>query len=161
MIYLLTLVLNYATNHTQKRCKTFDQTMSESILKEYFENKIGSEFLSADLNGSIKKLTYDTSEISVVEMESDSEYEVEPQHVNKILTDTLNGNLTFDNLKTIASGLMFSEYFTWDSETETGERVANILFELDNTGIGFPITTENLKLWKEYLESGIHKLKMK
>ena len=151
----------FATSVIQTRCKTFDQTMTESILKEYFENKISSEFLSADLNGSIKKLTYDTSEISVVEMESDSEYEVEPQHVNKILTDTLNGNLTFDNLKTIASGLMFSEYFTWDSETEIGERIANIIFELDNTGIGFPITTENLKLWKEYLESGIHKLNRK
>jgi len=135
--------------------------MTESILKEYFEDKISSEFLSTDLNGSIKKLTYDTSEISVIEMNSDSEYKVESQHLNKILTDTLNGNLTFDNLKTIASGLMFSEYFIWDSETNIGERVANIIFELDNAGIGFPITTENIKLWKEYLESGIYKLKRK
>lgn len=50
--------------------------MTESILKEYFENIISSEFLSADLNGSIKKLTYDTSQISVVEIESDSEFEI-------------------------------------------------------------------------------------
>tara|TARA_B110000114_G_scaffold158411_1_gene173637 strand:- start:208 stop:615 length:408 start_codon:yes stop_codon:yes gene_type:complete len=135
--------------------------MTESILKEYFENKISSEFLSADLNGSIKKLTYDTSEISVVKMESDSEYEVESQHVNKILNDTLNGNLTFDNLKTIASGLMFSEYFTWDSDTEIGNRIATIIVELDNTEINIPISTENLILWKEYLESGIHNLKIK
>ena len=135
--------------------------MTESILKEYFEDKINSEFLSADLNGSIKKLTYDTSQISVVAMESDFEFEVEQNHVNKILNDALNGNLTFDNLKTIASGLMFSEYFTWDSDTEIGNRIATIIVELDNTEINFPISTENLKLWKEYLESGIHKLKRK
>jgi len=135
--------------------------MTESILKEYFENKISSEFLSADLNGSIKKLTYDTSQISVVEMESDSEFEIEQSHLNKILNDVLNGNLTFDNLKVIASGLMFSEYFTWDSDTEIGNRIATIIVELDNTEINFPISTENLKLWKEYLESGIHKLKRK
>ena len=135
--------------------------MTESILKEYFENKISSEFLSADLNGSIKKLTYDTSQISVIAMESDSEFEVEQSHLNKILNDALNGNLTFDNLKIIASGLMFSEYFTWNSDTEIGNRIATIIVELDNTEINFPVSTENLKLWKEYLESGIHKLKRK
>lgn len=133
--------------------------MTESILKEYFENKISTEFLSVDLNGSIKKLTYDTSQISVVEMESDSEFVIEKSHLIKILKDTLNGNLTFDNLRTIASGLMFSEYFTWDSDTEIGNRIATIIVELDNTEINFPISIENLKLWKEYLESGIHKLK--
>lgn len=135
--------------------------MTESILKEYFENKISSEFLSADLNDSIKKLTYDTSQISVIEMESDSEFEVEQKHVNKILNDALNGNLTFENLETIASGLMFSEYFTWDSDTEIGNRIATIIVELDNTEINFPISIENLKLRKEYLESGIHKLNRK
>ncbi len=135
--------------------------MTESILKEYFENKISSEFLSADLNGSIKKLTYDTSEISIVRMESNSEFEVKKNYVEKILTETLKGNLTYENLKTIASGLMFSDYFTWDSDTEIGNRIATIIVELDNTEINFPISTENLKLWKEYLESGIHKLKRK
>jgi hypothetical protein len=133
--------------------------MTESILKEYFENKISTEFLSADLNGSIEKLTYDTSQINVVEMESDSEFEIKKTHLNKILNDTLNRNLTFNNLKTIASGLMFSEYFIWDSDSEIGNRIATIIVELDNTEINFPISTENLKLWKEYLESGIHKLK--
>lgn len=133
--------------------------MTESILKEYFENKIGSEILSADLNGSIKKLTFDTSQIIVIEMESYSEFEVEQTHLNKILNDTLNGNLTFDNIKTIASGLMFSEYFTWDSDTEIGNRITTIIVELDSTEINFPISTKNLKLWIEYLESGIHNLK--
>ena len=81
--------------------------------------------------------------------------------MEKILTETLNGNLTYENLKTIASGLMFSDYFTWDSDTEIGNRIATIIVELDNTEINFPISTENLKLWKEYLESGIHKQKRK
>ena len=135
--------------------------MTESILKEYFENKISSELLSSDLNGSMKKVTYDTSEISVVRMESNSEFEIEQKHVNKILTETINGNLTYDNLKTIASGLMFSDYFTWDSDTEIGNRIETLIVELDNTEINYPISNENLRLWKEYLESGIHKLKKK
>jgi hypothetical protein len=135
--------------------------MTESILKEYLENTISAEFLSADLNGSVKKLTYDTSQISVVEMKSDSEFEIGKIHLMKILNDTLNENLTFENLKTIASGLMFSEYFTWDSDNEIGNRIATIIQELDNSEIFFPISSENLKLWKEYLENGIHKLRRK
>ena len=135
--------------------------MTESILKDFFENKISSELLSSDLNGSIKKVSYDTSEISIVRMESKLEFEVEQNHLEKILTETLNGNLTYENLKTIASGLMFSDYFTWDTDTEIGNRIATIIVELDNTEINFPISTENLKLWKEYLESGIHKLRRK
>lgn len=135
--------------------------MSESILKEYFKNKISSEILSTDLNGSIKKVTYDTSEIGIVKMESKLEFKIEQKHVEKILTETLNGNLTYENLKTIASGLMFSDYFTWDSDTEIGNRIATIIMELDNTEINFPISTKNLKLWKEYLKSGNYKLKMK
>ncbi|MBR9847754.1 MAG: hypothetical protein GYB35_17415 [Algicola sp.] len=135
--------------------------MTESILKEYFENKISSELLSSDLNGSIKKVTYDTSEISVVRIESNSEFEIEQKHVNKILTETINGNLTYENLKTIASGLTFSDYFTWDSNNKIGNRIATIIVELDNTEINYPISNENLRLWKEYLESGIHKLKKK
>jgi hypothetical protein len=135
--------------------------MTESILKDFFENKISSELLSSDLNESIKKVSYDTSEISIVRMESKLEFEVEQNHLEKILTETLNGNLTYENLKTIASGLMFSDYFTWDTDTEIGNRIATIIVELDNTEINFPISTENLKLWKEYLESGIHKLRRK
>jgi hypothetical protein len=133
--------------------------MTENILKKYFENKVNSEFLSADLNESIIRLTYDTSQISVVEMESNFEFEIKQNHLNKILNDTLSGKLTFDNLKTIASGLMFSEYFTWNSDTEIGNRIATIIVELDTTEINFPISTENLKLWKEYLENGNHELK--
>ena len=79
-------------------------------------------------------------------MESDSEFEIQQSHLNKILNDALNGNLTFDNLKTISSGLMFSEYFTWDSDEEIENRIATIIMELDNTEINFPISKENLKL---------------
>lgn len=70
-------------------------------------------------------------------MESDSEFEIQQSHLNKMLNYTLNGNLTYDNLKTTAFGLMFSEYFSWDSETEIRNRMATIILELDNTKIKF------------------------
>lgn len=73
--------------------------MTEWILKEYFEDKISIEILSADLNGSNQKITFNTSKISVLEKGFDFGFEIEQKHLNKILTETLNGNLTYNNLK--------------------------------------------------------------
>ena len=131
----------------------------DTILKDYFENTISSESLSEKLNDCTKKQSYDTSQTTVSGMESDTLFEVEARHINQILTETLEGKLTFENLNKIASGLMFSDYFNWDSETEIGERVAQIIFELDNPEICFPITNRNIIVWKAYLETGNHSLK--
>ena len=135
--------------------------MTESNLEKYFENEINSEILTADLNGFIERFIHDIPQEIITEVDYEKEFNIEPKHINKILNDTLNGNLSFDNLKTIASGLMFSEYLNWNSETEIGNRIATIIVELDNTEINFPISIKNLKLWKEYLENGIHKLNEK
>jgi hypothetical protein len=135
--------------------------MTESNLEKYFENKINSEILSAVLNGFIERFIHDIPQEIITEGDYEKEFTIEPKHINKILNDTLKGNLSFENLKTIASGLMFSEYFNWNSETEIGNRIATIIVELDNTEINFPISIKNLKLWKEYLENGIQKLNEK
>jgi hypothetical protein len=134
--------------------------MTESNLKKYFENKINSQILTANLNGIFERFIHDITQVDLTRTESESTFNIEPKHLNKILNDTLKGNFTFDNLKNIASGLMFSEFFNWDSDTEIGNRIATIIVQLDNTEINFPISIENLKLWKEYLDTGIHKLKI-
>jgi hypothetical protein len=41
-----------------------------------------------------------------------------------------------------------------------GNRIGTIILELDNPEIHFSISNENLKLWKTYLASGIHQLKL-
>src|SRR5690554_4253656 len=53
---------------------------------------------------------------------------------------------------------MTSEYFKWDDESEDGERISNVIFELDNPDIGYDLTIKNLKLWKEYLLTGKYRL---
>jgi len=133
--------------------------MIDKILKDYFENTISSDSLSEKLNDCTKKQSYDTSQTTASEMESDTLFEIEAQHINFILTETLEGKLTFEDLNKIASGLMFSDFFNWDSETEIGERIAQIIFELENPEICFPITNRNLIGWKAYLETGNHRLK--
>ena len=133
--------------------------MIDTILKAFFEHKISSEILSAELNKQIKKHYYNTPQTNTSEMEANNLFEIETKHIAFILTETLKGKLTFEDLNKIASGLLFSDLFYWDSETETGERIAKIIFELDTPEICFPIINRNLILWKIYLETGIHSLK--
>ena len=128
----------------------------DTILKDYFENIISSDSLSDKLNDCTEKQLFGTSQTNTLEADI---FEVEARHINYILMETLEGKLTFDDLNKIASGLMFSDYFNWDSETEIGERIAIIIFELENPEICFPITYRNLRLWKMYLETGNHSLK--
>ena len=62
------------------------------------------------------------------------------------------------DLNTIAFSLITSEYFTWDSESKIGERIETVIYDWDNPEIGFDLTIDNIKLWKEYLLTGDYKL---
>jgi len=58
------------------------------------------------------------------------------------------------DLNTVAFGLIASDYFHWDYSTKDGEIVADTLFDWDNPDINFPLTIDNVRLWKKYLENG-------
>ncbi len=132
--------------------------MTVDTLAAYLENKISAEELSNDLEGTIEKMSHDNSRVHIKDSDSYVEFKVDKDHLCKILTDTLIENLSFDDLKAIAACFMFSNFFTWDSDTETGKRISDIIFELDNPEINFPITHQNIKLWIDFLENGNHNL---
>jgi hypothetical protein len=76
----------------------------------------------------------------------------------KLCDDVIAGKLSTIDLNTIAFSLMASDFFTWDSHSTLGERVAKVIFEWDNPLIGFDITDKNVRLWKEYLLTGEYRL---
>jgi hypothetical protein len=47
-----------------------------------------------------------------------------------------------------------SDYFTWDKSTEDGKIVGDTIHDWDGPEIGFPLTIENVRRWKKYLETG-------
>ncbi len=133
--------------------------MKEQILKEYFDGQIKAKDLNLDIEGSRIKTGLDTSETYIEPVETNEEYEVNVNDIIKLCDDSISGELSEMNLNTIAFALMGSDYFTWDESSKFGKRIANVIFELDNPGICYPINTENLELWKKYLTNGEHKLK--
>jgi hypothetical protein len=132
--------------------------MTEQTLKEYFDGKVTAEILASDLKGSQLRTGHDTTSVQVTSITDDGEYLVTRQHLTKLCNDTLAGILTPTDLNTVAFGLIASDYFHWDNSTKDEKIVADTLFDWDNPDINFPLTTDNLRLWKKYLETGEYSL---
>lgn len=60
-------------------------------------------------------------------------------------------------LEDISDWLIFSDYFNWDSESKDGEIVSETIFEWANPTINYEINELNLKLWRDYLQTGEYK----
>ncbi len=132
-------------------------TMTEEKLRDYFDNKLTSEELSSDLLDSQKKTGYDVTAVYVKSI-GDGEFEVKKEHLVKLCDDVISGHLALIDLNTIAFALMASDYFTWSNNGAQGEVLSNVIFEWDNPEIGFDLTIKNVRLWKEYLLTGIYRL---
>jgi hypothetical protein len=133
--------------------------MKENTLKEYFDKIVSAEVLNQDITGSQIKTSFDTSRLDVEVIKSDEKFELTTKHLCQLLEDTISNKISTNNLATIAFALEGSDYFNWDNETIDGEKVARVLFELDNEEINYPINTENLNLWRTYLQTGEYNFK--
>ncbi|MFT3796516.1 hypothetical protein [Flavobacterium sp.] len=130
--------------------------MKEQKLKEYFENLITAEELFKDLDGSQKQTSYDVSSIYIEQIE-DGEFEITKTHLIKICDDFIDGNFSAIDVNTIASALSFSEFFVWGGNTKEHELIAEVIYDWDNPQMGFALSLENFRHWREYLETGYTK----
>ena len=130
--------------------------MTESKLKEYFEDLINTELLSIDLKDSQKRTGYDTIAVYVNPI-ADGKFEIKKEHLIKLCNDTINGQLLVSDLNTIAFALITSKCFYWDEQTEDGEIIETVIFDWDNPDIGYDLTIQNVELWRKYLITGNYK----
>ena len=117
--------------------------MREQKLKEYLENSLTVEEFMMDLENSQHKSGYDTTSFHIEQIE-EGEFEITKSHLIKICDDFLQGKLHPMDVNTIAFAFMFSDYFTWNGESQDGKIISEIIYDWDNPEIGFDLTKENL-----------------
>lgn len=127
--------------------------MREQKLKEYLENSLTVEEFMMDLENSQHKSGYDTTSFHIEQIE-EGEFEITKSHLIKICDDFLQEKLHPMDVNTIAFAFMFSDYFTWNGESQDGKIISEIIYDWDNPEIGFDLTKENFEHWKEYLQAG-------
>ncbi len=126
--------------------------MTESALKNYFDENISLEELKNDMTGTKVQTSHDVFSYYVDTL-ADGSYHLNENHILKICNEAIQGNLSSSELDIISFVLIGSDFFEWDSE-----RISNTLFDWNNRSINFPITKKNLELWKHYLTTSIYKL---
>lgn len=132
--------------------------MRETVLRDYFDNKVTVEILAENVRGTQKRATYDITSVQVGQIQDGRTYQVRKEHVLRLCNEVLNGNLTLEDINSIALALVFSEYFVWDINTKEGEMIETIIYDWDSPESNFPLTPSNMKLWKRYLETGEYEL---
>lgn len=118
--------------------------MNEQIVEDFFLGKIETkDFINAAFTREYSK---------------DGDFIVTRSHLLKLCDLAIRKEITAELLDVISNNLMMSDYFSWDSDSPDGEIVSRTIFEWGNSSINYEINELNLRLWREYLQTGDHRL---
>ncbi|MFT6843646.1 MAG: hypothetical protein ACJASR_002430 [Psychroserpens sp.] len=118
--------------------------MNEKVLEKYFKNQIDYKVLN-------EKLFTENIDLEI-------EYTITRNDLLKLCELTLNGKIDLNTLGNIAFNLIGSDFFEWDSNETDGEIISTTIFDWDNPELNYPLSIENLELWKQYLETGKYRV---
>ena len=124
--------------------------MKEQVLLDYFDNKVSIKSLLDDLKGS-RQSNGTTFSLDIEFLENENSFLVKKTHALKLCDAVLNGDLTFEDLNTIAFVVTCSDAFNIDEEDENTDRFFD---DWKETSVGYAWTLENMKKWIDLLEFG-------
>lgn len=116
--------------------------MRESVIRQFFEGHATAADLATDAEGAFERRVDGAgtvfSRLHATPMEG--KLEVTPAHVIGLIDAVLDGTIDLDALDAIAFCLEASDTFSWDVDTEAGDRVSRALFLLGSPEVNFPLT---------------------
>jgi hypothetical protein len=126
--------------------------MHESILRDYFVGLVDESVLKADLEGTVVQTSHDVFTYEIIYIKE--EIEVIPEYLVKLCDSFLMGKLEAADLEIIGNCLAMTDSFIWDNDTESGELVAETVYDWATPEHNYPITIENIKKFRERLSTG-------
>jgi hypothetical protein len=131
--------------------------MKEVLLRMFFEAEATAAELSADLintRSESEPQGFRSSANYSVEPMSRT-FVVEPRHVLRLVDGLSEGGLTVEEIGTIVFCMEAApDRWLWDTDTPSGERVADALFWLGTPEVNYPLTHPVLLKIRHYLETG-------
>jgi hypothetical protein len=118
--------------------------MDEQVLEDFFLNKVNTK----DFVSTLFKQRND----------KDGNFIITRSHLLQLCDLTIEGKITIELLTSISHHLIFSDYFSWDVDSVDGEVVSQVIFEWGNLETNYEINDLNVRLWREYLQTGRYKL---
>jgi hypothetical protein len=130
--------------------------MRELILKQFFDGSISGVELAFDLQDALVADGPVMTHHLIQDM--DEEFEVLPEHLVKACSAVLEGGIPEQSLAAIGFCLVASDSFYWNSDTEKGDLVANVVYDWASPETNYPLTTSNIKHWRQMLLGQPHEL---
>src|SRR5947208_1805352 len=121
--------------------------MQEATLREFFLGRALAAELARQLPGSTSRSDVGVTSLHVIPMEGD--FDVTSEMAVMLCDAALRGELKPEELETIAFAIVGSDHFCFEGETVLGE----VLHDWAAPEINYPLTPENLRRFKRWLEN--------
>ena len=95
-----------------------------------------------------------TSDAPFVVDADDAEIIILPEHLTRVCDAVLEGKISPCDLESIGSCIIFSDLFEYDTDTEAGNRVADVIFWWENPYINYLLIHKTVEKFKLYLKTG-------
>ena len=129
--------------------------MHEQILRDFFAEAATATQLAADLVAALVTRGRVTQH-PIVDMRE--EFHVNATHLIRVCDAALADELPLESLQAVGFCLQASSKFFWDTDEPGGERISEVTADWSAPSINFPLTRENVCLWRAYLETGEYRL---
>lgn len=130
--------------------------MKEIVIRHFFEGHATAAELAADAAGAFDRHTDSSgtvfSQLRATPMDRD--FEVTPDHILSLVDAVLVRAVDLEALDAITFCVEASDKFAWDTDTESGDRVARALFLLGSPEINYPLTDVVLRKIRHLLLTG-------
>jgi hypothetical protein len=129
--------------------------MHEQALRDFFVGSATGQELADDLEESLVRRGTVT-EHPIVEMSET--FQVATHHLLRLCDAILARQIDPVYLEAIGFCLQASALFFWDSDEPGGDRVSEVTADWAAPEVNHPLTRENVRKWRRYLEVGEYTL---
>lgn len=124
--------------------------MRETLLRDFFLEKIPINKLRDDLKDAVRN-EGPVQRYPIVDMSED--YSVTCGDLIKLCDAVLSGELSPELLEAIGFCLLASDHFGWDNDQPDGKIVAETIAEWSSPEIHYPLTLQNVQMFRDRLKA--------
>lgn len=128
--------------------------MRESLLRDFLRGSGDAAALAEGLEDVLGRGPLVSGSNLILDLEE--EVSVGPEDLIRLCDATLDGGLDPDDLRAAARFLVAAAHFTWDETAPAGGLVAQVLREWSDPQSHYPMTTGNLRRYRQGLVAGTH-----
>jgi hypothetical protein len=122
------------------------------VLIDFFDGRVSPEALAAEAASAFKVSTSDSRRLDWRDLQAD--FQITTHHLVLLCDAVVAGHLSGMSLEAIAFGMIADDHFLWDTDTEEGDRIGDVLNDWSAPEINFALNAVTLAKFRHYLVTG-------